>query len=445
MIRETLEKNLSSELTTIGAFLELERAVWLDSNRASNHDDAATSIITALPSAYWQMNDAESQESLKQKLRAMLTPPPAGHQRASGGAFKGGIIGMLGYEATSALPTLSKLIDAPDGCPEACFGRYDWYIELLHDRDTARLVILHSCPESIRGQVLDLWNSPPQVSEPAFRLTASWQAMTSKTEYQQAFDRILDYLHAGDCYQVNLCQAYRSRFEGSPLAAYLALRQTSPVPFAAYMKTGECHILSLSPERFISLRGRTIRTSPIKGTAPTHTETALSQQAAERLAQSPKDRAENLMIVDLLRNDISQFAETGSVSVPSLFRVETFRQVHHLVSTIEGTLADGKDAVDLLVGCFPGGSITGAPKKRAMEIINELEKTPRSAYCGSIFYINDDGDMDSSITIRTLVCDRKNDIYAWAGGGITAASRCDEEYAECNHKIGALLRTLEQL
>jgi para-aminobenzoate synthetase component 1 len=201
-------------------------------------------------------------------------------------------------------------------------------------------------------------------------------------------------------------------------------------------------VLSSSPECFLTLRSGQVETRPIKGTRPRRPDPAEDARQVAELSASPKDRAENLMIVDLLRNDLGRVCRPGSIRVPDLFRVEHYATVHHLVSTVTGELAAGRDALDLLAACFPGGSITGAPKRRAMEIIQELEPAARGLYCGSLGYLGVDGDMDLNIAIRTLtVADRVAEF--WAGGGLVADSRADDEYRECGHKARALRETLE--
>jgi para-aminobenzoate synthetase component 1 len=221
------------------------------------------------------------------------------------------------------------------------------------------------------------------------------------------------------------------------------LRVLNPAPFAAYLSTPYAHVLSASPERFLRVEGGQVETKPIKGTRPRAGHARLDAELAQALRASEKDRAENVMIVDLLRNDLSKNCRLGSVTVPRLFDVESFATVHHLVSTVRGELAPGRDALALLRGCFPGGSITGAPKLRAMQIIEELEPNRRGVYCGAIGYIGFDGDMDVNIAIRTLVISRGETRF-WAGGGIVADSRLEDEYQETFDKAAALLNLLQQ-
>ena len=278
----------------------------------------------------------------------------------------------------------------------------------------------------------------------AFKVVSAINSNMDKAFYTQAFNRIKQYLKDGDCYQVNLAQRFGARCEGDPWMAYQTLRELNAAPFSCYLNLPEVQILSSSPERFLKLTKGVVETKPIKGTRPRKQDDAEDRQQIKSLENSHKDRAENLMIVDLLRNDISKTCEKGSVKVPVIFDVESYATVHHLVSTVTGILADDQHALDLLKSCFPGGSITGAPKIRAMEIIEELEPNRRGVYCGAIGYIGFDGNMDTNIAIRTLV-HSKNTIRFWAGGGIVNDSVMEEEYQESFDKAAAMLDLLQQL
>ena len=263
--------------------------------------------------------------------------------------------------------------------------------------------------------------------------------------YHKAIERIQDYIQAGDCYQVNFAQRFRAPCSGDPWVAYCALREACPTPFSGFQSLpNDGAVLSLSPERFVRVSERQVETRPIKGTRPRGVTPEEDAAHATELLASPKDRAENLMIVDLLRNDLGRSCRTGSVSVPELFSLESYPNVHHLVSSVTGTLADDKDALDLIAGSFPGGSITGAPKIRAMQIIDELEPTRRGLYCGSLVYLDVRGEMDSSIAIRSLLV-KDGQVCCWGGGGIVADSQWEAEYQESLTKVRVLLQTLEGL
>jgi para-aminobenzoate synthetase component 1 len=251
------------------------------------------------------------------------------------------------------------------------------------------------------------------------------------------------YILEGDCYQVNLAQQFSASARGDAWSGYRELRRLNPAPFSAFLSTPFAKVLSSSPERFLQVRDAQAQTRPIKGTRPRGPTHEADAALARELADSAKDRAENLMIVDLLRNDLGRVCTPGSIRVPGIFEVESYATVHHLVSTITGRLAPREDAASLLRACFPGGSVTGAPKIRAMEIIEELEPRRRSVYCGAIGYLGFDGAMDTNIAIRTLV-HNAGTVRFWAGGGIVHDSRVDEEYQETIDKAAPLLLLLER-
>jgi para-aminobenzoate synthetase component 1 len=254
--------------------------------------------------------------------------------------------------------------------------------------------------------------------------------------------RVRDYIIAGDIFQANLSQRFEAPLEEDPWRLYRRLREVNPAPFAAYLEFDGVAVASASPERFLLLdTAGQVETRPIKGTRPRGVSPEHDAALSRALHDSGKDRAENLMIVDLLRNDLSRTCAPGTVRVPELFALEGFRTVHHLVSTVTGTLAPGHEATDLLATTFPGGSITGAPKVRAMEIIAELEPSRRGIYCGSIGYLSVTGAMDTSIVIRTFVCLAGRAFFS-AGGGIVADSDPAQEYEETLDKARALIGAL---
>jgi len=254
---------------------------------------------------------------------------------------------------------------------------------------------------------------------------------------------VQDYLRAGDCYQINLAQRFSAAGTGNALEAYLSLRRLNPAPYSAFLNLPQGQILCASPECFLRVCNGGVETRPIKGTRPRSSDVLQDRRLAEELLNHPKDRAENLMIVDLLRNDLGKSCAPGSVRVPKLFEIESFANVHHMVSTVEGRLAEGRDALHVLRDCFPGGSVTGAPKLRAMQIIAQLEPQCRGIYCGAIGYVGFDGDMDSNIVIRTLVYSG-GVVRCWAGGGIVADSDEKAEYQETLDKASAMLELLRQ-
>jgi len=253
--------------------------------------------------------------------------------------------------------------------------------------------------------------------------------------------RVREYIAQGDVFQVNLAHRFEAPLDEPPFDLYRRLRAHTPAPFAAYLALGDVTIASASPERFVSVRGNHVEARPIKGTRPRGRTPAEDAVLAAALGASEKDRAENVMIVDVLRNDLGRVCRFGSVAVPELWALESHPTVHHLVSAVTGELADGRDALDLLAAAFPGGSITGAPKIRAMEIIAELERCPRGPYCGAIGWVSVTGAMDTSIAIRTFVVagDR---VTFQVGGGITADSDPAAEYQETLDKAAALAAAL---
>jgi para-aminobenzoate synthetase component I len=265
----------------------------------------------------------------------------------------------------------------------------------------------------------------------------------TRAGYLDAGAQVIEYVYAGDIFQANLSQRLQAPLVGTPFELYRRLRQHNPAPFAAFLDFGDVVVASSSPERFLRVDdGRRVETRPIKGTRPRGMGPEHDAALALALAESDKDMAENVMIVDLLRNDLSRVCQPGTVRVPELFALEHYQTVHHLVSTVVGELAPEHDALDLLRAAFPGGSITGAPKVRAMQIIAELEPTQRAAYCGSIGYASVTGALDTSIVIRTcLVVGR--DVYFQVGGGIVADSDPAQEYRETLDKARGLIAALE--
>ncbi|WP_435945362.1 aminodeoxychorismate synthase component 1 [Dryocola sp. BD586] len=351
--------------------------------------------------------------------------------------FSGGALGLFGYDLGRHFEKIPLLAQASAHTPDMAVGIYDW--ALIADHQQQRLTLLSWGDISARLQWLESLSVPAR--EP-FRLTSGWQSNMTREQYGRKFRQVQEYLLSGDCYQVNLAQRFSASYVGDEWQAFVKLNKSNRAPFSAFLRLPDSAILSLSPERFILLQGKRIQTRPIKGTLPRLADPLEDAKQAAKLAHSPKDRAENLMIVDLLRNDIGRVAVPGSVRVPELFVVEAFPAVHHLVSTITATLPERLQATDLLRASFPGGSITGAPKVRAMEIIEELEPQRRNAWCGSIGYISFCGNMDTSITIRTLIAE-DGKLYCSAGGGIVADSAEAAEYQETFDKVNHILPILE--
>lgn len=353
--------------------------------------------------------------------------------------FIGGFVGLFGYDLGRTLEQLPSSALADIHIADLAVGLY--FHALIIDHQEQRAVAIHPAGEP--PAFAKAAAQAPKVTN--FQLTSPWQSNLSAEQYQQGIAKVHEYLRAGDCYQINLAQRFSATYTGSPWHAYQALRRANQAPFSAFLQIPNGSILSVSPERFLQTTSTgQVSTRPIKGTRPRRQNAAEDQVQIEQLQNSAKDQAENLMIVDLLRNDISRVCAAGSVSVPELFKIESFNAVHHLVSTVTGQLAPNETPFSLLAAAFPGGSITGAPKIRAMEIIEELEPHRRSAYCGAIGYFSCHGRSDTSITIRTLVCSEQR-IHCWAGGGIVIDSEAAAEYQETFDKVARILPVLTAL
>jgi len=384
-----------------------------------------------------------SQEDPFSLLKSILLRFPNAHSKAAGFLpFSGGAIGYFGYDLARRLEKLPSTAFDAESMPEMAVGIYDWAVVIDHQTRKAWLVGHGNDVQTQQNwrQLLKLFNERGTLAA-SFSVSSPVTSNMDEKRYENAFRRVQGYIHAGDCYQVNLAQRFATHAEGEPWVAYQQLRRISPAPFSAYLNTPSAQILSASPERFLSVRDGHVETRPIKGTRPRSPDMAQDMANADDLRSSLKDRAENLMIVDLLRNDIGKNCATGSVKAERLFELESFSNVHHLVSTVTGNLAPGRHAIDLLRGCFPGGSITGAPKLRAMEIIEELEPNRRGVYCGAIGYVGFNGNMDTSIAIRTAVFSG-NTIRFWAGGGIVADSELSKEYRETLDKASCMLQLM---
>jgi len=303
------------------------------------------------------------------------------------------------------------------------------------------LFFLSSCKPETQRQVLTLLKK--ENLHPKSFSCSRFSSNESKQTYLKALEIIRQYLTAGDCYQINYTQCFTAEFHGDPLSAYLSLRRAVPSPFSAFLNWADESILSISPERFITINGNKAQTQPIKGTTTRGANSTEDTKLIQELKACEKNRAENLMIVDLMRNDFNKHCNPHSVKVPKLFEVQSFANVHHLVSTVTGEIPSGLNHVDFILSCFPGGSITGTPKKRAMEIIDELENQARGVYCGIIGYFSCNKNTTFNIAIRTLHI-QNSKISAWAGGGIVLDSEPDQEYQESLNKIMSLLATLEK-
>ncbi|WP_406663169.1 aminodeoxychorismate synthase component I [Gallaecimonas sp. GXIMD1310] len=414
-------------------------AVMLDS-AAPSHPHSGLSLFSAEPRRKLLSQDAkhylDNQAQAGTAFDVLKAALAAWPKVASALPFASGAIGLFSYDLGRQLEQLPSQAERDIDLPDMAVGFYDWAVISDHALRQSWLVSLDDPYQRLAW----LERQRPAPSAP-FTLTGDWQANMSRAQYGEKFRRVQDYIHSGDCYQINLAQRFSAPYQGDEWQAYLTLRRENAAPFSAFMRLDNGVVLSISPERFVKVSGRKVETKPIKGTMPRSADPATDAANAETLRNSPKDRAENVMIVDLLRNDLGRVAAPGSVQVPALFEIESFPAVHHLVSTVTCELAAGKEAVDLLAAAFPGGSITGAPKIRAMEIIDELEPQRRSFYCGSAGFLSANGNMDSSIAIRTLIA-WQGKLYCWAGGGLVADSEEEAEYRETLDKVSKILPLL---
>jgi para-aminobenzoate synthetase component 1 len=360
--------------------------------------------------------------------------------------FVGGAVGYFAYDLGRKIEKLPNLAQKNPAIPHMMVGIYDWALVVDHREKTACLVsnALHSSTRARWQSLCDFFDAPanPEENLAPFTLTSEVTSNMDFPRYEEAFTKIKNYIRAGDCYQVNLAQRFSAQARGNAWQAYQKLREISSAPFMAYMNFVDVQVLSGSPERFLQVVNNHVETRPIKGTRPRSANPVLDKEYAAELQASLKDRAENVMIVDLLRNDIGKNCAFGSVKADQLFQLQSFANVHHLVSIVTGKLAKAKTAIDLLRGCFPGGSITGAPKLRAMEIIEELEPHRRGVYCGAIGYIGFDGNMDTNIAIRTAVY-AQGEVSFYAGGGIVADSVLEKEYAETLDKASSIMKVMQ--
>ncbi|MFP3029467.1 MAG: aminodeoxychorismate synthase component 1 [Arsenophonus sp.] len=351
--------------------------------------------------------------------------------------FQGGALGIWGYDLVRRIETLPEQAKKELSFPDMAIGFYLWALIVDHHKKIVTLLSYKNIKQRL------FWlKIQTKILTKQFQISEPWKSNISKQQYHNKISKIHQYLVDGDCYQINLAQRFKAKYHGDEWEAFLKLNQNNKAPFSAFIRLEQHCVLSVSPERFLWLYDDSIQTRPIKGTLPRLTDIQEDKQQITRLQSSIKDRAENVMIVDLLRNDIGKLAIPGTISVPELFVVESFPAIHHLVSTIVARLPSYYHATDLLRSCFPGGSITGVPKIRSMEIIDELEPHRRHSYCGSIGYISFCGTMDTNISIRTLLTENQY-LYCWAGGGIVADSTAEKEYQETFDKLSRILPVLE--
>lgn len=416
-------------------FAHLPYAILLDSCR-DHQLQGRYDIIVADPTHLFTNPETIFEEIKTQiaLLKKRQTMP-----RTENLPFTIGVVGYLSYDFGRYLEVLPSKAQNDIALPEVMAGIFEWSIVIDHDQRGAYLT---ATTIALQNKILRYLSQPPKKPS-AFQLHEKLQPMITKVAYQKIFHAIKHHITEGNCYQINFAQRFSGKYLGDPWGAYCLLRKENPAPFSAFVRLPKGAILSFSPEKFLEVSDGCAITKPIKGTAKRLADSEEDLHAAQTLLRCQKNRAENVMIVDLLRNDLSKNCIAGSVQVKALCALESFKNVHHLVSTITGKLKKEKTTMDVLRSCFPGGSITGAPKIAAMKLIELLEPYRRSVYCGSIFYQDISGRLDSSIAIRTLLCDRDN-IHCYAGGGIVYDSNVDDEYEECFAKVGNLLRALHR-
>jgi para-aminobenzoate synthetase component I len=478
-------------------FLDLPYLLFLDSAATHQHPDAQYSFLAADPVSLVRSKGVTTEVRHRAErewvqapgdalsvARALLPREPVTPVTGVP-PFQGGLAGYIGYDWGAVLERLPAARYDDLAIPDVVLGFYDWVIAWDHRIGSAWLIStglpatgpagmsrarerMDLVRERLGGR--DSWaagqrgrkgiEDGPAVAAPLPRGPAApsypvtgidgaadigLRSTFTHRGYLDAVGRVRDYIVAGDIFQANLSQRFQSSLPEAPFDLYRRLRRHNPAPFAAYLDFDDLAVLSASPERFLRLdqERRLVETRPIKGTRPRGLGPMHDAALGRALAESEKDRAENVMIVDLLRNDLSRVCRPGTVRVPELFALEHHPTVHHLVSTVVGELEPAADAFDLIRAAFPGGSITGAPKVRAMEIIAELEPTRRGVYCGSIGYISTTGAMDTSIVIRTYLALR-GQVYFQAGGGIVADSDPELEYRETLDKARGLIETLAE-
>ena len=350
--------------------------------------------------------------------------------------FTGGAIGYISYDHGARYENISQKYN-DFNIPSFAFGLYDW--AYIADHDAKQSCLIYHEKNSFIKSIIDLLNSYPKNKKKYFfKIKSKCESNTTYDEYKKKFDKIKRYIEEGDCYQINFSQRFSAKYEGDCYSIFKKLNKVYASPYTGFINFPFIKIMTFSPECFISQNKEHVSTKPIKGTRPISKDSIENKKIIDELLNSDKDKAENLMIVDLLRNDFGRNCKYGSVSVENLFDVETFSNVHHLVSTVNGTISNNSDIYSLLKGCFPGGSITGAPKIRAMQIIDEIECSNRGIYCGSIGYISGNDKSNLNIAIRTIFAD-DNTLYFWGGGGIVYDSEVELEYKETLDKVRPLL------
>jgi para-aminobenzoate synthetase component 1 len=327
--------------------------------------------------------------------------------------------------------------------PLVDLGFYDWAIIADHHLKTVTLVSANTQPatKELVKEVISIWQSSTKVAR-SYEIKSNFLPIISIEEYTNAFGTIQKALKEGRSYQVNYTQPYHAAYIGDAWEIYKKISRSNPVPYTAFIRSHAADILSFSPERLLLYNQGSLLTSPIKGTIHRSDNPIIDEQLKSQLKLSEKNNAENIMIVDLLRHDLGKISQTGTVKVSNLCAIQSYKSVHHLVSDIEAQCIEHLHPIHAFISCFPGGSITGAPKRESMKIIQEQERYARGIYCGSIGYFSKHGRFDTSIAIRTITA-TQNILHLAAGGGIVIDSQCEDEYRECYTKIAAVVNGLK--
>ena len=435
-----IETNLTAfELYTI--FKEEDYSFILDSSL--NNSLGRYSFISARPFKLLKYN---SNEQPLERLRTELNRYQA--QNKTELPFVGGAVGYLSYDLSHSIEELPQTAKSDFELPDLYFGLYNWVLVVDHWQEEVYFAspdLDKTAEQKMKREVIsEIQTTEKDNISQQLCSNIEYNDLESnftRADYIAAIKQVQDYIAAGEIYQANLSQKFTGRVNCSGYQLYKRLREISPAPFGSFLQFPRFEILSNSPERFIKVRNNRIETRPIKGTRPRGKTEKEDEQMRQELLASEKDKAELLMIVDLERNDLAKISKVGSVKVPELYQLEEYENVHHLVATIKAELKDNKDIVDLIKAVFPGGSITGAPKVRAMEIIDELEPNQRNIYTGAIGYLGFDGNLDLNIAIRTIL-KRGPKISFQVGGGITWDSDPVAEYKETLYKGEAIIKAV---
>ncbi|MGM0501717.1 MAG: aminodeoxychorismate synthase component I [Bacillota bacterium] len=440
MIEQLTTDLTAFELYTI--FKDQDYSFILDSNL--NNKLGRYSLISANP---FEILKYDYQEQPLIELRTKLANYKIDNNTEL--PFIGGAVGYLGYDLCHCIETLPQRAVDDLKIPDLYLGLYNWVLVVDHQQQQVYFAspdLNKKKEQEIKNRVINRIKSFEQnkdnIQQQSVELNPTkLRANFSRAEYLAAVKQVKKHIKQGDIYQANLSQRFSGTVNCTSYQLYQRLREVSPAPFAALLQFPEVDILSNSPERFIEVEDKRVETRPIKGTRPRGATSEEDQKLKAELLASEKDKAELLMIVDLERNDLAKVAQLGSVKVPELYQLEEYANVHHLVATIEAQLKADNNVVDLIKATFPGGSITGAPKIRSMEIIDKLEPTQRKVYTGSIGYIGFDGRVDLNIAIRTII-KQQEEIHFQVGGGITWDSNPEAEYQETLDKAESIMKAV---